>query len=213
MTALEIIEKTRVAELVRAAQAGDRAAFGELFARYERHVFAVALRRGEDFSRLTWFGLALAFGGLVYLVSPGVTAPPFFGAALMAVAGLAWGFYSLLGKDARNPLSSTAANFVLGIPAVLVLSAAFLRDIQASPQGVMLAVLSGAVASGLGYVTWYAALRGLTATRAASVQLSVPVIAALGGVVLLAEPVTARLVLASIATLGGVALVLLQRSR
>ena len=184
-----------------------------LFGAVQLTMFVVALRRGESFSRLSWLGLGLALGGLVYLVSPGLTAPPLFGAALMATAGLAWGLYSLRGRSARDPLGSTAANFVLGIPAVVLVSLFFSADIQSTPQGLLLAGLSGAVASGLGYVIWYAALRGLTATRAASVQLSVPVIAALGGVVLLAEPLTLRLIVASVATLGGVAFVLMQRGR
>ena len=184
-----------------------------LFGAVQLTMFGIALRRGEAFSRISWLGLLLALGGLVYLVSPGVTAPSPVGAGLMAAAGLAWGLYSLRGRKARDPLSATTANFLVGVPAVLLLSLFFLRSFETTPEGLLLAALSGALASGLGYVVWYAALRGLTATRAATVQLSVPVIAAGGGVLLLAEPLSARLVLASIATLGGVALVLLQRNR
>jgi len=184
-----------------------------LFGAVQLTMFIVALRSGEHFSPLSWVGLVLAIGGLVYLVSPGVTAPDPLGAALMAVAGIAWGFYSLVGRSAGDPTEATAYNFILSVPLVVITSLVFLGDFQVSPAGAAYAVASGAIASGIGYVIWYAALRGLTATGAATVQLSVPVIAALGGVMLMSEDVTARLVVASVATLGGVALVLTQRNR
>jgi drug/metabolite transporter (DMT)-like permease len=174
-------------------------------------MFAVAMRSGERFSRLSWAGLGIAIFGLVYLVSPGVTAPEPVGAALMAVAGVAWGLYSLLGRGAADPLGTTADNFLYAVPLAVAVSLVFWSDVHTSTYGVMLAILSGAIASGLGYALWYAMLAGMPATRAATAQLSVPVIAALGGVVLLAEPVTVRLVVSSVATLGGIALVLLQR--
>ena len=144
-------------------------------------------------------------------VSPGVTAPEPAGAALMAVAGLAWGLYSLLGRGEADPLGTTAGNFLYAVPLAVAVSLAFWNDAHMSWHGVALAALSGAVASGLGYALWYAVLAGMPATRAATAQLSVPVIAALGGVVLLSEPVTLRLVVSSIATLGGVTIVLVQR--
>lgn len=184
-----------------------------LFGAVQLTMFTVALRQGEHFSLLSWGGLLLAAGGLVYLVLPGVTAPDPLGALLMALAGIGWGFYSLLGRGASDPLAATATNFLYAVPAVLVVSVIFFADLDAAPAGLALAVASGAVASGCGYVIWYAALPGLTATRAATVQLSVPVIAALGGVLLISEQVTLRLVLASAATLGGVAIVLMQRAR
>jgi drug/metabolite transporter (DMT)-like permease len=124
---------------------------------------------------------------------------------------LAWGLYSLVGRRAGNPLESTANNFILAAPMAIAASIVFIGDLHLSARGLLLAVTSGALASGLGYVTWYAALKGLSSSSAATVQLSVPVIAAIGGVLLLAEPVTLRLVLASATTLGGIALVLLQR--
>jgi drug/metabolite transporter (DMT)-like permease len=175
-------------------------------------MFAVALRSGEHFSPLSWGGLVIAIFGLVYLVLPGVTAPEPVGAALMAVAGIAWGLYSLLGRGEADPLGTTADNFLYAIPLAAGVSLVFWSDMHVSWRGVTMAVLSGAVASGLGYALWYAVLAGMAATRAATAQLSVPVIAALGGVVLLAEPVTARLMISSVATLGGISLVLLQRS-
>jgi drug/metabolite transporter (DMT)-like permease len=183
-----------------------------LFGSVQLTMLFAALRAGERFTPWSWTGLLLAVAGLVYLVSPGITAPDPLGAVFMIVAGLAWGLYSLVGRRAGNPLESTANNFILAAPMGIAVSLLFIAELQLSARGLLLAVASGSVASGLGYVTWYAALRGLTSTRAATVQLSVPVIAAVGGVLMLAEPVTLRLVLASTATLGGIALVLLQRS-
>ncbi len=184
-----------------------------LFGAVQLTMFVVALRSGEHFPALSWLGLVLAIGGLVYLVSPGVTAPDPLGAALMAIAGIAWGWYSLLGRNAADPLASTAWNFIYSVPLAVITSLLFIGDFHVSINGALLAVASGAIASGLGYFIWYAALRGLTAMRAATVQLSVPVIAALGGVMMLGESVTLRLLLASIATLGGVAIVLRQKGQ
>jgi len=184
-----------------------------LFGSGQLTMIIAALRSGEPFNIWSWAGLLLAVAGLVYLVSPGITAPDPLGAGLMIVAGLAWGLYSLVGRRAGNPLESTANNFILAAPMAIAVSILFIGDLHLSTRGLLLAVASGSVASGLGYVTWYAALKGLTSTRAATVQLSVPVIAAIGGVLMLAEPVTLRLVLASAATLGGIAMVLLQRTK
>jgi drug/metabolite transporter (DMT)-like permease len=184
-----------------------------LFGAVQLTMFVVALRRGETFPALAWIGLGLAAAGIVYLVSPGVTAPDPLGAGLMIVAGIAWGFYSLLGRSASNPLESSASNFILSVPLALAVSLAFAGEFHISTRGLALAVASGVLASGLGYVIWYAALRGLKATSAATVQLSVPVIAAIGGVIFLAEDVTPRLVVASFATLGGISLVLLQKTK
>ena len=183
-----------------------------LFGSVQLTMIIAALRAGERFTRWSWAGLLAAVAGLLYLVSPGITAPEPMGAVFMVIAGLAWGLYSLVGRRAGNPLESTANNFILAAPMGIAVSLLFVADLQLSGRGLLLATASGSIASGLGYVTWYAALRGLTSTHAATVQLSVPVIAAIGGVLLLAEPVTLRLVLASAATLGGIALVLLQRN-
>jgi drug/metabolite transporter (DMT)-like permease len=183
-----------------------------LFGAVQITMFMVALWEGEQFPLWSWFGLSLALFGLVYLVSPGVTAPDPVGAILMTIAGVSWGGYSLLGRGVANPLEATANNFIYSVPLVLFVSILFFRDFNSSPGGVVLAVASGVFASSLGYAVWYAALRGLTATRAATVQLSVPVIAAFGGVILLSEDISSRLLLASAVTLGGVAIVLAQRT-
>jgi drug/metabolite transporter (DMT)-like permease len=183
-----------------------------LFGAVQLTMFIVALRSGEAFSAISWVGLLFAIAGLVYLVSPGVTAPDPRGAILMAVAGIAWGIYSLLGRQAADPTRATAWNFLLSVPLVAITSLFFMDQFHTTSFGIALAVASGILASGIGYVIWYAALRGLAATSAATVQLSVPVIAAIGGVVLLSEDLTLRLLIASAATLGGVAIVLMQRT-
>lgn len=186
-----------------------------LFGAVQITMFTAALRGGERFSAVSWAGLALAIAGLIYLVSPGVTAPDALGAAMMAIAGVGWGFYSLLGRGARDPLTATTNAFVLCAPAIVAVSLVsdVISGASVTSYGLALAIASGAIASGCGYVVWYAALPGLGAARAATVQLSVPVIAAFGGVVLIGEPVTTRLVLAAAATLGGVMIVLMQRAK
>ncbi len=184
-----------------------------LFGAVQLTMFGAGLHAGERFGALAWSGFGLAVIGMVYLASPGVAAPAPGGAALMAAAGIGWGVYSLRGRHAVDPLQSTAANFLRAAPLALVLSLGFAGDFHCTLRGATLALVSGAVTSGLGYVVWYAALRGLTAMRAAAVQLSVPPVAAFGGVLLLSEAVTLHLVAASVAVLGGVALVLLGRSR
>ncbi len=166
---------------------------------------------GERPSAVQWAGLATAAGGLVYLVFPGLAAPAPVGSALMATAGIAWGVYSLRGRSAKDPVVSTTDNFVRAVPFALAVALASAGRLAGNASGVLLAVASGALASGLGYVLWYYALRGLTATSAATVQLTVPVIAACGGVLVLSEPLHARLVIAAILVLGGVGAVLLGR--
>src|SRR5262249_29582808 len=140
-----------------------------LFGCVQLTMFAVALGKGERFAALSWAGLALAFAGIVYLVLPGVTAPDGAGAVLMAGAGVAWGLCSLRGRGTGDPLASSAANFIYATPMALIVTIVFWRQAAISPNGVLLAIASGALASGCGYVVWYAALRGLSATRAATV--------------------------------------------
>jgi drug/metabolite transporter (DMT)-like permease len=183
-----------------------------LFGAVQLTMFSAGLRSGERFGAIAWGGLALAVAGLVYLVLPGVAAPSPAGTALMAIAGVAWGVYSLRGRRAGDPLLATAGNFARAVPFALVLSLLFLSNAKISSVGIALAIAAGAVTSGLGYVVWYAALRKLSALRAAAVQLSVPLIAALGGVVFLSETLTLRLAVASAALLGGIAVVLTSRS-
>ncbi len=184
-----------------------------LFSSVQFTMIAVALFRGERPSGLEWLGLVIALGGLVYLVFPGLSSPPLFASALMAAAGIAWGFYTLRGKASGDPLGDTTGNFIRSLPMIAVAAIPFLSQINLSAWGVLLAVLSGAVASGVGYTVWYAALKHHTSTRAAVVQLAVPVIAAFGGVLLLAEAATSRLLIASVLILGGIGLTISGRKR
>jgi len=180
-----------------------------LFGAVQATMITVGVARGERLSLVQGGGLLLAYGGLVALVLPGLAAPPLRSAALMLAAGTAWGVYSLRAKQAGDPIAATAGNFARAVPFGLTLSFGFRSTLVVDAPGLMYAVASGAIASGIGYAIWYTALRGLRATTAATMQLSVPVIAALGGVLLLGEPLTTRLVGAGVAILGGVALVVL----
>lgn len=182
-----------------------------LFGCVQATMIAAALRSGERPRALEWLGLVIALGGLFYLTWPGLSASPLSGSALMAAAGLSWGLYSLRGRSATDPLISTASNFLLAAPLAFAINLLALEEIHLSTAGVMLAVASGALASGVGYVIWYAALRGLTATRAATVQLAVPVLAGMGGVVFLSEALSLRLALSAMLIIGGVALALAGR--
>jgi len=184
-----------------------------LFGSVQLTMMSVALWSGERPHPLQWLGLAAALGGLVYLVLPGIEAPSLVGALLMAVAGFSWGVYSIRGRTAANPLAQTTSNFVRSIPFVVAVSLVTLPSFYVQSRGVVLAIASGALASGVGYVVWYEALRGLTSTRAAVVQLLVPVLAALGGVLFLAEAISSRLVLSGVLVLGGIGLALVGRER
>ena len=179
-----------------------------LFGAVQLTMICAGLLAGERPLPLHWLGLALAVAGLVYLVLPGVSAPSLGGSALMATAGFAWGLYSLRGRGASEPLRETAGNFLRSVPLVLAVSLLRQDALHLSPGGLALAATSGALASGVGYSIWYAALPGLSASLAATVQLAVPVIAALGGVVFMGERIRMRLVLSSAAILGGVGLAL-----
>ena len=168
---------------------------------------------GERLVKLQLVGLLLAFGGLVGLLLSGLSAPPLSGTALMLVAGVAWGIYSLRGKDVDEPTRVTAGNFLRAVPIAAGLSVLMLNGTSLDTAGFFYAVSSGTLASGLGYAIWYTALPALKATNAATVQLSVPVIAALGGIVFLGEPITLRLALASVAILGGIAPAILEKQQ
>jgi len=179
-----------------------------LFGSVQATMILYGLLRGERFTVLQTAGFLLALGGLAALLLPGVTAPDWTGAILMIVAGIAWGAYSLMGRASSRPIETTAGNFLRATVFGALLSAVAFGMFTWDARGALLAVLSGAVASGLGYAIWYTVLPALRATQAATVQLSVPVIAAIGGVLLLSEHLSLRLVLCSIAILGGIALVL-----
>lgn len=172
------------------------------------------LVRGERPTVRQWIGLLVAAAGMAVINLPSLDAPPPLGAALMIASGAAWGVYSLRGRGAANPLDVTAGNFARAVPFALALAAlALAASPHVSPQGAILAIASGALASGVGYAIWYAALPQLGAARGAIVQLSVPVIAALGAVVLLDEPLRRHVAIGGGVVLGGLALALWKRSR
>jgi drug/metabolite transporter (DMT)-like permease len=182
-----------------------------LFGAVQATMILAGFLRGERFSHLQWLGFIVALSGLAALLLPGASSPPPAGAALMIGAGIAWGFYSLRGRGAGDPTRVTAGNFLRAVPMAILVSIAMVSQFSVDSAGVAYAVASGAITSGVGYAIWYTALPALKATVAATVQLSVPVIAAVGGVALLGEPLTLRLVLCSIAILGGIALVVRRR--
>lgn len=177
-----------------------------LFGSVQVTMIAVAWTRGEKPGMLEWLGLVTALGGLVYLVFPGLAAPPLVSSVLMAAAGISWGAYTLRGRGSSDPLAQTTGNFVRSVPMAIIVSVIFIPRFELSSRGTVLAVLSGAIASGIGYTVWYAALRHHTATRAAVLQLAVPVLTAVIGILFLAEAPTVRLVIAGALILGGIGL-------
>lgn len=178
-----------------------------LFAAVQATMIGFGIRQGDKLSRTAWSGLLIAVAGMVYLLMPGLSAPPLTGASMMVGAGIAWGIYSIKGKGVTNPLTASSQNFLYALPFTAVLTLIFIQQASFTLPGVVLAVASGAIASGVGYAIWYAALPGLKTSQASSVQLSVPVIATVGGIIFMQEPLTLRLGLASIAILGGIALI------
>lgn len=182
-----------------------------LFGAVQATMISHAVWVGERLIRWQLVGFVLAFGGMVGLLLPGLSAPPLYGSILMLGAGVAWGVYSLRGKGVGDPTSVTAGNFLRAVPIAIALSVVMLNRTSLDSAGFWYAVSSGALASGIGYAIWYAALPALKTTNAATVQLSAPVIAALGGTAFLGEPITMRLMLASVAILGGIALVIVEK--
>ena len=184
-----------------------------LFGAVQATMILWGLGQGERLRAWQMVGFTLALAGLVALVLPGVSAPPWRGSLLMVAAGVSWGIYSLRGKAAGDPARATAGNFLRAVPLALAFSLAALPWLQLDRAGVCYAILSGALTSGVGYAIWYTALPNLPATSAATVQLSVPVLAAAGGILCLGEPLTFRFLGASLAVLGGIALVVRPRKR
>lgn len=197
------------------AYGGLSAAMGALllFGSVQATMISIGIAGGNRPQLWQWVGFVVAFSGLVGLLLPGLTAPPLVSSLLMISAGIAWGVYSLRAKGAGEPTAVTTGNFIRTVPMALVLSLVMMASASIDLAGVAYAVASGAIASGMGYAVWYMALPLLQATTAATVQLSVPVIAAVGGVLLLSEPLTLRLVVAGVAILGGIAVVILAGQR
>lgn len=185
-----------------------------LFGAVQATMVTTGLIRGERLTAPQWFGLIVALIGLAVLLKPGAAAPPIGGALLMLAAGIAWGAYSLLGRGEVDPLAATAGNFLRALPmAVILLGLAAMFGTKLGQSGLVYAIMSGAVASGLGYTIWYAALPELSPAQGASVQLMVPVITALAGTIALGEAITIRLSLSSVAVLSGIALVIASREQ
>lgn len=184
-----------------------------LFGAVQVTMILAGLLRGESLRGQALIGFLLALGGLLAQLLPSTSAPPLAGALLMLLSGVAWGLYSLLGRKGSDPLAISSGNFGRAIAFAALLAVFFHSDLSVDAMGVVYAVLSGAVASGIGYAIWYSALPGLSAIQGASVQLSVPILAALSGAVLLGEAISLRLALVSLAVLGGIALILLAKVR
>jgi drug/metabolite transporter (DMT)-like permease len=184
-----------------------------LFGSVQLTMIVCAIVHGERPHVLEWIGLVAAVAGLIYLVLPGLAAPPLGGSALMAGAGAAWGLYTLRGRGSTAPLADTTGNFLRAVPMIVIAAIPFFSKIDLSTNGLILAATSGAVTSGIGYTIWYAALKHLTATRAAILQLAVPLLTAGFGIVLLSEPATTRLAIAAGLILGGILAVIVARRR
>lgn len=184
-----------------------------LFGSVQMTMIAASIVKGERPGTWELFGVAVAFAGLIYLVLPGLASPPLFNSLLMAAAGAAWGFYTLRGRGSEDPLAETTGNFVRAVPMAAVAVIPFIGSLNLSVRGTVFAVLSGALASGVGYSVWYAALKYHTPTRAAVLQLAVPIIAAIGGVLLLSEVFQIRMLTASAMILGGITLTIFAKRR
>lgn len=179
-----------------------------LFASVQISMLIVNLVKGNKLQYSEWLGLSISFIGFIYLILPTLSTPSISGIIFMILSGIAWAFYTLFGRESQDPLSDTAYNFLRTIPFLLIVLAFSFKDVHLTNQGILLAILSGAIASGLGYTIWYIALNGLSVSQAAVVQLGVPIIAAIGGVIFANEIITQRLVLSSFVVLGGILLVI-----
>lgn len=179
-----------------------------LFGAVQLTVILISIFKGGRLSLLEWLGLITAFGGFVYLVLPNISSPSWSGFLIMSIAGVAWGIYTYQGLGSKNPLADTGANFVKSLTALPILGLFMLSTFTWSAYGVFLAIASGVLTSGIGYAIWYTALRHLTPTIAAVCQLSVPIIAALGGIVFVNETISIRLLISATFILGGIAMVI-----
>jgi len=182
-----------------------------LFGAVQISMIMMGLLSGNKLHYSEWLGVGTAFIGLVYLVIPSLSTPSITGFILMAISGTAWAVYSLLGRASTNPIDDTAYNFLRTLPFIFILALFTYEQLEITPQGLWLAVISGAITSGIGYVLWYIALRGLSVTQAAVIQLSVPILAALGGILFVNELVSLRFIISSTLVLGGILIVVTGR--
>lgn len=182
-----------------------------LFGSVQITMVAYSIYTGNRLNSIEWIGFIMAFLGFIYLIYPDLNSPSAIGFLLMSIAGMAWGFYSIQGKYSKKPLFDTAQNFINTLPFIAILALITLPQAQFNLQGILLALLSGGIASGMGYAVWYLALTGLSNSQAAVVQLAVPVIAAVGGVLFVSEEMTLRLSISTIIILGGIFIVISNR--
>lgn len=182
-----------------------------LFGAVQITMILLSLFSGTRLSIIEWAGVITAFSGFIYLILPSITTPSLSGFVLMTVAGIAWGLYTLKGRGSKNPLMDTTYNFLRTLPFVVLLALFTMQNTNYSTDGIILALLSGGITSGLGYTIWYIALGGLSSTQAAVIQLSVPVLAALGGVLFVSESITSRLIISAVIVLGGILMVILAK--
>lgn len=180
-----------------------------LFGAVQITMIVLSMCSGKRLHISEWCGVITAFAGFIYLVLPSVTTPSLDGLILMTISGASWGIYTLMGRGSKNPLMETSYNFLKTLPFVVILVIFSQHNLNNSTEGIVLALLSGAVTSGAGYTIWYMALGGLSSTQAAVLQLSVPVIAAIGGVIFVSETITARLSVSAVIVLGGILMVVL----
>ena len=180
-----------------------------LFGSVQITMILLSLVSGTRLHIIEWSGVILAFTGFVYLILPSITTPSINGFMLMTVSGVSWGIYTLKGRNSKNPLMDTSYNFLRTIPFVALLTVFTLHNMNYSSEGIVLALLSGGITSGVGYTIWYIVLRGLSSTQAAVIQLSVPVIAAIGGVIFVSEAITSRLIISTFIVLGGILMVII----
>jgi len=183
-----------------------------LFGAVQITIIAHSIILGNKLHMLEWFGALISFTGFIYLMQPGVSSPSLVGFLLMSTAGIAWGIYTVRGQRSKSPLPDTTFNFLKTIPFIVILWIISSKNTHFTIEGVLLAIVSGGITSGIGYTIWYMAIRGLSSIQTAVVQLLVPVIAAFGGVLFISEIITLRLTISSLLILGGVLTVTLGKN-
>jgi drug/metabolite transporter (DMT)-like permease len=180
-----------------------------LFGAVQITMIMLSIIAGTRLHLIEWSGVLIAFSGFIYLVLPNISTPSFNGFILMTISGIAWGIYTLKGRNSKFPLMDTTYNFIRTIPFVILLAVVTMQNMEYTVEGIILALISGAITSGVGYTIWYIALSGLSSTQAAVIQLSVPIIAAIGGVIFVSEVITMRLIISTTVVLTGILMVVL----
>lgn len=183
-----------------------------LFGAVQITIILQSIISGNKLRLFEWIGILISFFGFIYLISPGVTAPSLIGFILMTISGVAWGIYTVKGQTSKNPLADTTYNFIKTLPFLIITYLIAMNNSYYSLQGILLAIVSGGITSGIGYTIWYMAIRKLTPVQTAVVQLLVPLIAAFGGVLFISEIISIRLVISSVLILGGVLIITVSKN-